>query len=53
MLVKQDKCYVETWFREKPGLWHETIVTDRAGSVSLQSVGCSISMADIYENIEF
>lgn len=53
VLVKQDKCHVETWFRQEPGLWRETIVTDPKGTIDLQSLGCAVSLADIYENIEF
>lgn len=53
VLVRQDKCEVETRFREEPDLWRETVVTDPNGMVLLKSLGCSISMADIYENIEF
>ena len=53
VLVKQDQCRVETQFREEPGLWRETIVTEPAGTIFLKSVGCSILLADIYENIEF
>lgn len=53
VLVKQDKCHVETWFRQEPGLWRETIVTDPTGHIELQSLGCSIALADVYEHIEF
>lgn len=53
VLVKQNKCHVETWFRQEPGLWRETIVTDPAGKIELKSLGCSISLADVYEHIEF
>ena len=53
VLVRQDSCEVETRYREEPGLWRETVVTDPKGSVLLKSLGCSISIADIYENIEF
>jgi Uma2 family endonuclease len=53
VLVRQDTCEVETRYREEPGLWRETVVTDPNGSVFLKSLGCSISVADIYENIEF
>lgn len=53
VLVKQDRCQVETWFRQEPGLWRETVVTDPAGSIPLQSLGCSIALADIYEHIVF
>lgn len=53
VLVRQDECYAEVWFRESPGRWQETIVTDIAGTLPLQSVGISISMERIYRNIEF
>ncbi|MCB0517316.1 MAG: Uma2 family endonuclease [Lewinellaceae bacterium] len=53
ILVRQDTCEVETRFREEPGLWRETVVTDPNGTVFLKSIGCVISMADIYEHIEF
>jgi Uma2 family endonuclease len=53
VLVKQDKCHVETWFRQEPGLWRETIVTDRTGSIELRALGCSVALADIYEHIDF
>lgn len=53
VLVDQYECRVETHFREEPGLWRETVLTDPAGSVQLRSIGISISLADIYEHIEF
>ncbi len=53
MLVRQDTCEVETRYREEPGLWRETVQTDMAGTIFLKSIGCSIALADIYENIEF
>jgi len=52
MLVRQDICQVETRFREEPGLWRETVVTDREASVSLRSIGCSLPMKGIYKNVE-
>ncbi|MCU0347458.1 MAG: Uma2 family endonuclease [Saprospiraceae bacterium] len=53
VLVRQDTCEVETRYREEPGLWRETVITDPNGSVFLKSLGCSVSVADIYENIDF
>lgn len=53
VLIRQDKCYAEVWFRERPGLWHETIVTDPDGSLPLQSLGVSLSMRRIYKHVEF
>jgi Uma2 family endonuclease len=53
VLVRQDECYAEAWYRERPGLWHETIVTDPSGELPLQSVGISLSMQRVYRNVEF
>lgn len=52
VLIEQNKCYVETRFREAPDLWRETVYTEIEGQILLKSIGCTISMADIYENIE-
>ncbi len=53
VLIRQDKCYAEVWFREKPGLWHETIVTDLESQLPLQSIGVSLSMERLYRNVGF
>ncbi len=52
VMIRQDECYAEVWYRESPGRWHETIVTDMKGELPLQSVGISISMERIYRNVE-
>ena len=51
VLIRQDECYAEVWYRESPGRWQETIVTDIKGELPLQSVGISISMERIYRNV--
>jgi Uma2 family endonuclease len=53
VLIRQDSHYAEVWYRESPGHWHETIVTDIYKNVPLQSVCIEISMAKIYKNIAF
>lgn len=52
VLIRQDECYAEVWYRESPGRWQETIVTEINGELPLQSVGISISMERIYRNVE-
>jgi Uma2 family endonuclease len=52
VLIRQDKCYAEVWYRERPGLWHETIVTDLNAELPLQALGVSLSMQRIYQNVE-
>jgi len=53
VIIEQTLYQAETFFREEPDLWRNTIVTDPAGTLPLHSIGCSIQMADIYENITF
>jgi Uma2 family endonuclease len=52
VLIRQDECYAEVWYRESPGRWQETIVTDMKGELPLQSVGITIAMDWIYKNVE-
>ncbi len=51
ILIDQNKCYIETYFKEKPNVWQGTDYTDIDGSIYLKSLDCTISIADIYENI--
>ncbi len=51
VLIRQDEPYAEVWFRERPGLWHETIITDINDSIPLKSVGIEIAMKNVYENV--
>jgi Uma2 family endonuclease len=53
VMIRQNECYAEVWYRERPGLWHETIVTDIEGKLPLQSIGVEISMKRIYKNVSF
>lgn len=52
VLIRQDECYVEVWYRESPGRWQETIISDMKGELPLQSVGITIAMEWIYKNVE-
>jgi Uma2 family endonuclease len=51
VMIRQDICYTEVWYRERPGLWHETIVTNIDGKLPLQSLGVEVSMKRIYKNV--
>lgn len=53
VLINADKPSVETRFREEPDLWRIKTETDVNNAVPLRSLGVSISMADIYEDIIF
>jgi Uma2 family endonuclease len=51
VLIDQNKCYVETHFKEESNVWKGTDHKDINGSIYLKSIDCTISLADIYENI--
>jgi Uma2 family endonuclease len=53
VLVNTDKHSVETRFQEEPNLWRIKNETNIENAVNLRSLGVSISMVDIYENIVF
>jgi Uma2 family endonuclease len=51
VLVSTDTFSVETRFREEPDLWRIKTETNIENTINLHSLGVSISMTDIYENI--
>jgi Uma2 family endonuclease len=51
ILIDQNKCYIETYFKEKQGVWQGTDYTDINDNLYLKSLDCSIALTDIYENI--
>jgi Uma2 family endonuclease len=52
VLIDQKKCHIEVRYRETPNTWRYSVVTDMAASLFLESLGCTISVADIYENVK-
>ncbi len=53
ILIEQNKPSVESWFRSKPNTWEIEEYTGIDTSLTLRSIGVTISLSDIYENIEF
>jgi Uma2 family endonuclease len=51
ILIDQNKCYIETHFKEEPNVWKGTDFKNIDDSIYLKSIDCTISIADIYENI--
>ncbi len=48
-----DKYAVETRFQEEPDLWRSRYAFNVDEKMMLNSLGVAISMADIYDNIDF
>jgi Uma2 family endonuclease len=53
VLVEQNKPHVEAWFREDEITWKKTLKTQIEDSILLRSIGASILLSDIYDNIDF
>lgn len=53
VLIEQRKPLIEAWFRETPNKWDKIQQTDLDKSIFLRSLGVSVPLADIYENISF
>ena len=53
VLIEQNKTEVETWFRLDQDTWNKRKVTNINESIELRSLGISIDLVDIYENIVF
>jgi Uma2 family endonuclease len=53
ILVQQKTPLIESWFRLEPNTWNIDTVKDLSASILLRSLGVSISLSDVYENILF
>jgi Uma2 family endonuclease len=53
VMVDPKRYFVETRFREEEDLWRIKTEKDPTKSVLLRSMGISISLEDIYENVVF
>lgn len=55
VLVSQDKIRVELYTRygDSGKQWMLTLISNLGGKLSLTSIGCELSLHDIYENVEF
>jgi len=52
LLVSQDRCRVERFVR-RGDEWMLTEFNDLQGALSLESVGCTLRLADVYDRVEF
>lgn len=51
LLIAQDAVMVEHFVRRSDTLWTFEVVTDRAASITLTSIGCTLRVEAIYEKI--
>ncbi len=52
VLVAQDRIEIEVHRREPDGRWSATLFNDRADVARLESIGCDLPLADLFEKIE-
>jgi Uma2 family endonuclease len=52
VLVHQDRYRVETFYREEPTLWRETIAPKLDSTIFLASLGVTIDLKKIYRNVQ-
>ena len=53
MLIDPRKFSIETRFETETGVWKTDTQTDSKGSITLRSLGVSLQLVDIYQNIVF
>ena len=51
VLVKQDRPHVNTFFKDKPGIWLDTVEENLNSTIYLASIDCTLSLNQIYKGI--
>ena len=53
LLIKEDEMRVEHYFKQNPKQWIYRIYDTREDVVSIESLNCKISLAEIYAQVKF
>lgn len=53
LLIKEDEMRVEHYFKQNPKQWIYRIYDTREDVVSIESLNCKVSLAEIYAQIKF
>lgn len=53
LLVSSDRIQIERYSRQAEGKWLLTAASRLEDTIDLESVGCTLSLADVYERVEF
>lgn len=51
VLIAQEECHVEHYIRAEHGWWRFNEATDRAATIQLSSIDCTLALAEIYERV--
>ncbi|MEN9613498.1 MAG: hypothetical protein RLZZ628_4312 [Bacteroidota bacterium] len=53
VLIEQNKPSVESWFQQSDKTWNKLVVNGLENTIPLRTLGVTIALEDIYENIVF
>lgn len=53
VLIEQDRPHIEVYRRDADGSWRLFEQNDLEGTVSLESIGCHLTLREIYARVEF
>lgn len=53
VLISQDSPRIERFLRQSDGQWLFKDVVGLEATLELASIGCTLALADVYENVEF
>ncbi len=53
VLVSQDKASVEKYIKHGDGFWRLSEATGLDESITLESIDCSVTLADVYDKVNF
>jgi Uma2 family endonuclease len=53
VLISQTEYRIERFYRQEGGSWLYSENTDSKGSIELMSVGCRLSLARVYDKVDF
>jgi Uma2 family endonuclease len=53
ILIAQDEARIDKLIRNDDGTWTMSIVEGRAAWLELESIGCRLAMAEIYDGVKF
>lgn len=53
LLVEQQSPHITHYIKDPAGLWQRSDTGDITATVTLATIGCTLALADVYDNIEF
>lgn len=53
IMVAHNEPFIEHYARQADGGWHYESCSDLASQLTIQSIDCQVSLADVYEKVDF